>query len=331
MRDLSILIPAYYKEPFTRETVEDVLRNLRADTDVIVVSDGGWPDKPIVQHPRVQLIRYPMPVGQRGAVNLAAKLSDAKYVMKLDAHCAVSEGFDVALIDAAQTLGEDVTQIPLQYNLHVFNWRCEACGATRYQGPRPMVCGEADRSWDGPTCGRPGPFERVMVWDAKRRPTTTWAFDSSLVFEQFGDFQHRTSANTPFPETMSCLGACWFLSRERFWQLGGLDEGHGSWGQMGTEIACKSWLSGGRMVTNPRAYFSHMFRPSTGPDWGFPFPMSGGDADVARDYSRKLWLNNAWSGQVRPLKWLVEHFWPVPNWTEAAKDALPELRREVAA
>ena len=38
------------------------------------------------------------------------------------------------------------------------------------------------------------------------------------------------------------------------------DEKHGSWGQYGTEWACKSWLSGGKLITTKKTWFGHMFR-----------------------------------------------------------------------
>lgn len=301
--DLSVLIPAR-NEMWLRRTVEDVLAHAKADTEVIVVADGAWPDPPLVQHERVHIVYHPTSVGQRAATNEAARLSQARFVMKLDAHCSLADGFDVALIEAARDdLGEDVTQIPAQKNLHVFDWVCQ-CGARKYQGPTPTEC----------TCAAPR-WEREVVWKPRRGVTTTsWRFDGDLHFQYWGEYSKRPEARgTAYPETMSCLGACWFLSRERYWALGGLDEAHGSWGQMGTEIGCKSWLSGGRMVTNTRTWFAHMFRTQGG-DFSFPYPLSNSDQDRARKHSRELWLGDKWPGQVRPLSWLIEHFAPVPGW-----------------
>lgn len=311
VRDLSVLIPAR-NEQFLKQTVEDVLRNMRGDSEIIVVADGAWPLEPLDQHPRVQLVHMPTAIGQRAATNLAARISQARFVMKADAHVAVDEGFDVKLIAAAEQLGPDVTQIPRQYNLHVFDWLCQGCGTRTYQGPTPTACA---------TCGAKGtpggPFERVIVWNAIRRRTDTWCFDSTLKFGYFGDYQHRPEGHGDIADTMSCLGACWFVSRERYWQLGGLDEVAGSWGNMGTELACKSWLSGGRMVTNKKTWFSHCFRTQGG-DFGFPYPLSGEQVERAREHTRRLSRNHAWPHQVRPLSWLVEKFWPVPGWSAEA-------------
>lgn len=311
MPDLSVLIPAR-NEMFLKRTIEDVLAHAKADTEVIAVLDGALADPAVPMHPKVTLVYHPESVGQRAATNEAARLSEARYVMKLDAHSSMAPGFDVALIKAAAELGEDVTQIPAQRNLHAFDWVCDGCKERRYQGPTPQTC----------KCGSTA-FHREMVWQPRRGVcTTTWRFDRDLHFQYFGEFKHRPAARgTDFPETMSCLGACFFMSRARYWELGGLDEAHGSWGQMGTEVGCKSWLSGGRMVTNLRTWFAHMFRTQGG-DFTFPYPMEGSAQDKAREYSRKLWLNDAWPKQVRSLSWLVDHFRPVPGW-EARQPAAP--------
>jgi hypothetical protein len=324
--DLSILIPSR-NEMFLRRTVEDVLANSRADTEVIAVLDGAWAEPQLEQHPKVTLIYHPQSVGQRAATNEAARVSTADYVMKLDAHCSVDEGFDVKLLEAAKALGLDVTQIPAQKNLHAFDWVCiggpggaAPCGWRQYQGPTPMTKGAAGLMLTPdaplvpgcPKCG--GEVQRDIVWKPRRGVTTTaWRFDAELHFQYWGEFEKRPEGRGEITETMSCLGACFFMARDRYWELGGLDEGHGSWGQMGIEIGCKSWLSGGRMVTNKRTWFAHMFRTQGG-DFGFPYEVKGSEQEKARRYSRELWNNDRWPGQVLPLRWLIDHFAPVPGW-----------------
>jgi len=103
----------------------------------------------------------------------------------------------------------------------------------------------------------------------------------------------------------SCIGG-------RFYDLEGMDEKHGSWGQFGTEIACKSWLSGGKMVVNKKTWYSHLFRTQNG--FGFPYVLSGNAQERAREYSRWLWLGDNWNLAKLPLKWLIKKFAPVPGW-----------------
>jgi len=304
--DLSVLIPSRNEEWLNR-TVADVLEHAKADTEVIVVLDGAWPIEPLPQHPRVKVVFVPEPIGQRAATNLAARLSSATYVMKLDAHCSLADGFDRALIYAAKELGPDVTQIPAQRNLHIFNWVCD-CGFKKYQ------CG-LDKC---PDCG--GPLTKDVIWNEKPSPlSTNWVFDSEPKFK-YASNKHQTG---DICDVMTSLGACFFMARERFWQLGGLDEAHGIWGSFGIEIACKSALSGGRHVVNRRTWFAHFFRVG---GQKFPYPLSGSQQDAARKYAKHLWFRNAWPGQVKPLRWLVEQFWPVAGWTQADLDALPPLK-----
>jgi glycosyltransferase involved in cell wall biosynthesis len=314
MRDLSVLIPAR-NEMWTARTVEDVLAHARADTEVIVVLDGVPADPPLPVNPRVQVIQLGESIGQRAAVDLAARLSSARYVMKLDAHCAVDHGFDSKLIAAARELSEDVAQIPAQYNLHAFNWVC-ACGETLYQGPTPTTC----------KCGQPH-YTRDVIWHRrKNKLTTAWRFDTEPRFQYWRE-QQQTQVGS-ICDVMTSLGACFFMSRERFWQLGGLDEVAGSWGSFGIEVACKSWLSGGRHVVNRDTWFAHMFRTQGG-DFSFPYQISASQQERARVRARELWFENTWPGQVRPLSWLIEHFAPIPVWHE--KEGAEMLAKVMAA
>lgn len=304
MPDLSILIPSR-NEMFLKQTIENVLENMRGDTEILAVCDGSWPDPPIRDHERVHLIYHSAPIGQRAATNEAAMLSAAKFIMKLDAHCAVDEGFDVKLMADCKY---DWTVVPRMYNLHAFDWKCRQCGQRRYQGPTPKICEKCDDVAD---------FERAMVWKPKKSPETDFMrFDGDLRFHYWSEYKKRPEAKGDICDLMSCLGACWFMHRDRYWELDGLDERHGSWGQVGTEVACKSWLSGGRMVINKLTWFSHMFRTQGG-DFGFPYKIRGSEQEKARQYSKDMWLNNKWPKAKHDLKWLIDKFAPVPDWSNA--------------
>ena len=92
--DLSILIPSR-NELFLARTIQDILEHIEADTEVIAVLDGQWADPPVEDHPRVTLVYHPESVGQRAATNEAARIASGKYLMKVDAHCAFTQGFEI--------------------------------------------------------------------------------------------------------------------------------------------------------------------------------------------------------------------------------------------
>ena len=315
MTQLSVLIPAR-NEMFLNQTLESVLSAIRADTEVVVVLDGQWGVEPVPDHERVTIVYHPESVGQRAATNEAARIARGRYVMKLDAHCSVGEGFDAVMLEDMQP---GWTMVPMMYNLHAFDWVCRECGHRRYQGPTPKGCEK---------CG--GPVEREMVWQPRPSPcTTAMRFDRDLKFAYWSGYKKR-QGGAELRETMSLLGACWMLERERYFELDICDEGHGGWGQQGTEVACKTWLSGGRLVCTTRTWFAHMFRTQGG-DFGFPYPISGKDTSRARKYSQDLWRADdpaqmpRWDGAVHPLSWLVEKFAPVPGWEDWEKERLREV------
>lgn len=295
MTDLSILIPAR-NEVFLARTIQDILENIEGDTEVIAVLDGEWGEVGVPMHPRVTVLFYPVSIGQRAATNQAARLARGKYVMKVDAHCAFDKGFDVKMM---QDMQDDITLVPTMRNLHAFDWVCEN-GHRRYQGPSG-VCTE---------CGEK--TEREMVWKPRRGTRNYfYRFDKTLHFQYWEAFENRPEAQQDLVETMSIQGSCFMCTKEKYFELDICDEKHGSWGQQGVEVACKTWLSGGRVITTKKTWYAHMFRTQGG-DFGFPYPNGG--INKAREYSRDLWIGGTWPKAVRDLNWLLKKFAPVPDW-----------------
>jgi len=293
---LSVLIPSR-NEMFLGETIKNILKNIEGDTEIIAVLDGYTEPIPdIPKDDRVRILKYKESIGQRAATNEACKLSKAKYVMKTDAHCSFDKGFDVKMINE---MHDDWTMIPIMYNLHAFDWVCKN-GHRRYQGPSGKCeeCGEETK--------------KDILWKEKRNPeSTAYRFDNTLHFQYWRDYKKKQKGD--LVETMSIQGSCFMLTREKYWELNICDEKHGSWGQQGVEVACKTWLSGGRVIVNKKTWYAHMFRTQGG-DFGFPYPNPG--VKKAREYSRDLWINNKWDKAIRPFSWLIEKFNP-PDWSNS--------------
>ena len=202
MTDLSIIIPAR-NEIFLGRTIEDILSKIQADTEIIAVCDGYWPDPPIQDHPKVTLIHHTKSIGQRAAVNEGARMSRARYIMKADAHCAFDKGFDTKLMADCEP---DWTVIPKMYNLHAFDWQCKKCGKRTYQGPPPAVCENEDCAGSE--------FDKKIVWQRrKKRLTEFWRFDKKLKFQYWYDNTKLPGTKDEIAETMSSIDAYWRQKR----------------------------------------------------------------------------------------------------------------------
>jgi hypothetical protein len=309
--DLSILIPSR-NEIFLRNTIENILQNKEGKTEILVGLDGQWADPAIADHPDVTIVHTSESIGQRAMTNQLCRLSQAKFVLKCDAHCAFDKGFDVKLMADMQ---DNWTVVPIMRNLHAFDWVCPD-GHRRYQSPSGVCT----------VCGKYTKME--VVWIAKNNPQSdSYCFDPEPHFQYFKTYRknlkYQEDIKTGLTETMSLQGSCFMLTREKYWELGICDESFGSWGSQGIEVACKTWLSGGRVVCNHKTWYAHLFRTQGG-DFGFPYSLSGNQVQEAKSYAREIFFNNKWNKAVKPLSWLIEHFYPIPNWSDEDIQKLKE-------
>lgn len=308
-KELSILIPAR-NEMFLARTIEDILQNIEADTEIIAVLDGAWADPPIPQNERVTVIYLPKSIGQRAATNMAARIANGKYVAKVDAHCSFDKGFDRKMIEGFKEVGDNVVMVPIMRNLWAFDWKCYDCGWKRYQSPTPDKC---------PDCGGNN-IKRKMIWKGKEKPqSTSYCFDSEPHFQYFNEWtktdEYKKQLEIGFTETMSLQGSFFMCSIDKYWELNISDEWFGSWGSQGIEVACKFWLSGGRVLVNHNTWYAHMFRTQGG-DFSFPYEQKQSKVDEAKKKAKDLFFNNKWDKQIHPLSWLVNKFHPVKGWSE---------------
>jgi len=318
--DLSILIPARNEE-FLPQTINDALKNIRAESEVIVILDGYLPNPPIEQSdPRLTIIYHPESVGQRKASNDAAKIAKGKYLMKVDAHCAFDEGFDRKMLDAYKEVGDNVTMIPQMKNLHAFDWICPD-GHRRYQGPSgPCYWIFKDGNWVYSeknskeqslykVCGKE--TTKDVVWIVKHNPTSTcYRFDKTMHFQYWSEYGKRQQGD--LIESLSIQGSCFMCTKEKYFELELCGEEFNSWGQQGVEVACKTWLSGGRVIVNKRTWYSHMFRTQGG-DFGFPYSNPQSKVNENRELSRELFQRDGWPKATHKFQWLLDKFKP-PEW-----------------
>jgi len=294
MPELSVIIPAR-NEMFLNNTIQDILARSEGDIEIIAVLDGQLPVEPIPDNPRLSMIIHSKSVGQRAATNEAARLASGKYLMKVDAHCSVDQGFDVKMI---RLMEDDITMIPVMRNLHAFDWVCEN-GHRRYQGPSG-VCAE---------CGKPTIMD--MVWVAKTNPqSTAYRFDTDMHFQYANEFGRTQKGD--LTETLSIQGSCFMCTRDKYFELDLCSEDFHSWGQQGVEVACKTWLSGGRVLVNRTTWYAHMFRTQGG-DFSFPYENPQSKVVENRSLSKELFAGDKWDKAVHSFNWLIDKFNP-PGW-----------------
>jgi glycosyltransferase involved in cell wall biosynthesis len=294
MFDLSIVIPAR-NEIFLKKTIEDILEHSEGNTEIIAILDGYWPAEPIADNSKLTLIHHTVSIGQRAATNEAVRLSRAKYIMKCDAHCSFDQGFDVKMVSLMQ---DDVTMVPVMRNLHAFDWVCKN-GHRRYQSP----------SGNCTECGEPTSMD--IVWIGKKNPqSTAYRFDKNMHFQYWAEFGKQQKGN--LTESMSIQGSCFMCTRDKFVELDLSSEEFNSWGQQGVEVACKTWLSGGRVMINRTTWYAHMFRTQGG-DFSFPYENPQSKVVENREKSRELFAENKWGKAVRDFDWLLDKFSP-PEW-----------------
>lgn len=279
---LSILIPAR-NEKYLQKTIDDILENFESDLEIIVGLDDYWPDPPLRNDPRVIVFHSGERVGMRPMINLLASMANGKYIMKTDAHCAFDKGYDTKLISIYKP---GYTVLGIRYELDVENW----------QRKERTNCDF--RYLSNPKVDEKGGL-RGIAWH---------------------EYKERTKGQE-VAETMTISGSGWLMEREQFWNWGGLDENHGTFGQEGCEISCKTWLSGGRVLVNRRTWYAHWNRGKA------PYALSSKHRDKSVAYSVDYWLNDRWPLQKYSFNWLLEKFAPVPEWDARAIKTLPAKKQ----
>lgn len=278
---VSVLIAAR-NEPYLDRTITDAFNKAQGELEVIAVLDGYRPT--IEDHKNQILIYHSESIGQRPAINQAAKLATGKYIFKVDAHCIFDEGFDIKL---AKDCEYDWTAIPRRHGVIEDGWK-----------------------------RRPGRVDYMRLTSPAEKG------DMGLRAKAWTDYRKRDSSL--ISDVMTCQGSGWFLYKERFWELGGLDERHGHWGAMGCEIGNKAWLSGGRLIVNKKTWYAHWQRGRRYKKNGIFhkfYPLPREEVRKAMSYARDLWFNNKWPLQKHEFRWLLDKFAPVPGWL----DGYPEL------
>jgi len=272
----SIIIPAR-NEPYLARTIHNLLTNAKGEIEIIALLDGYWPDPPLMEDPRVIQHHVGKAVGMRTLINIGAKLASGKYLMKIDAHCAVAPGYDLEL---AKSCKANYLVVPRRYELNVDTWQPEG-KATDY-----MYISKPDLK------KRSG-FKGVR-WIATDECSVSLNHDKEI------------------DNLMTFQGSCWFMHKDYFFELGGLDDiNYGSSGKEAQEWSCKVWLSKGRVIRNKKTWYAHTSLKRN-------YSLPNDERKKSYDYAVDTWLNNKWPGQKRNFDWMIQLFKP-PGWEAELK------------
>lgn len=231
----------------------------------------------------------------RPGINAAAVLARGDYLMKLDAHCAVSEGFDVAL---AGSCDDDWIVVPRRYPLDAEAWEIQRNG-------KPPI----DYHYLSYPFERPGDSSCGLHGTPWRSRATERA--SILIDDE-----------------MSSQGSCWFMSRKHWNRLGPMEvEKYGNFIQEFQELGLKTWLGGGAVKVNKAAWYAHLHKGKT---YGRGYFISRQEMSAGADFATRYWMRDQWAERKHDLRWLIERFAPVPGWPADLDAAFAHARKVLA-
>lgn len=282
---VSVVLPAC-NEKFLNKTIKGLIDNAWGEIEIIPHIDVDKPIDDIIEHECVIPIYSHPKVGMREGINKGVRKARGKFIMKLDAHCLVGEGYDVKLKMSCE---DNMLMVPQRFQLIDEPW------SRGYLKP--------DQLYITPPYNKPKdiPPEKNDRWERGIK---------GKEWKNFYDLRPEEKEK-PIMDLMTFQGSCYFMHRDYYLSFGGLDTNFfGTFRREAQEIGCKVWLSGGRVVRNKLAWYAHLHK---GKKYGRGYYLSWSEMQKGDEAARDLWMNDGWEGQTRPFKWLVEKFDP-PEW-----------------
>lgn len=286
---LSIIIPSRQPQ-YLQNTIDDLISKSKGEIEVIVILDGYWADPMPRDDPRVVIVHQGTihnSLGMRAAINAGISVAKGNYIMKIDEHCLVSEGYDVRLQNTCQ---DDWLIVPRRYRLDAENWKIIE------DGRKPidyMYVSYPYRKLFDATSGLYGAEDRQRYFDRK---------------------------HIEVDDLMTMQGSCWFIKKDYFNKLfpnGMDDENYGPFNHEAQELSCTVWLSGGRVVVDKACYYAHYHKGKRGKGYGFSreqYRRFMADKEKSRRYAIGHWLTT--KDFKYDWEWIMEKFAPVPTWPE---------------
>jgi glycosyltransferase involved in cell wall biosynthesis len=270
MSKVSIIIPSR-DEVWLKPTVDDLLTRAGGEIEIIAIVDGPTSQPLPDENSKVKLVFLPEPMGMRHGINIGANLATGKYLMKLDSHCQMTPNYD---LEFQSNLLDNEVVVSRRGELST-DWIASGPIADYFYMANPWT------SRDN--------YMRMCRWYTRDKQHSSWILD----------------------ETMSFSGSNWFMSREHFFnRIGTMDENRfGQWSGEPDEIACKTWLGGGRVLINKMVTHYHLRKEKI----GRPYPINLSDALPGLQACAKYFSEDNYPDRIHNFDWLIDHFWPLPN------------------
>lgn len=257
---VTVIIPAQHEQNYLNKTIENIFNTAKGKVEVIVVLNGY--DQKVDKRARVR--RFEENVGERAAMNFAAKKAKGEFLLRIDAHCDFDEGWDIKM---SEVTGErDITVAVLGAAAPVW----EHVPDKRRQ--QWLDSGKTPEQWQ--------PWERLKGhWYGLCRMIVSEDGKGNKGFECKWQKPNRDHSVYKTVEPNMGLTGCGFMIRKKFYnEIGGADETLPAMGAIGEEFALKAWANGGKVQTRTDVMIYHV--------WG----TGGYDTSGVKLAQQKLYL-----------------------------------------
>src|SRR3990170_1664700 len=219
MAKVSVLTPSR-DEKYLVKTISDFVDKAEGEVEVIAVIDGPTVYPLPEERPNVKVIQLPEPLGMRNGINVAANHATGKYLLKVDSHCSISQGYDLKL----QECEDNWIVIGRRNELDAERWQISDTSPCDYwYMSSPWTSGQG--------------YMRDCRWVSRGEDRKDIVID----------------------ETMTISGSMWFMPKVHFERIGGMNDiEFGPWCGEPQELSCKTWLSGGKVCVRKDTVYAHL-------------------------------------------------------------------------
>jgi glycosyltransferase involved in cell wall biosynthesis len=270
---VSVIIPTY-KEPYLNKTINSLLEGAE-DIEIIPVIDNYPLDEPILNDPRVKPIILTKNLGMRGAINEGLKVATGEFLMKIDSHCVICNGWDKMMPE------ENWLMIPRRYGLDEEKWDRNGKIKDYHYLTFPGT--------DDPKYGysfQVQPLKKtndLMIDDTMTFQGSCWIANRKYFMEHVG-FLDDTNYGT-FAQEQQEIGL-------KYWLGGGA-----------VKVNKNIWYA--HLFKKNKHYDTAKFSNRHKKD---------SKHIKGNEYSTKHWMNDEEKGMIHTFKWLIDKFQPLPGW-----------------